>query len=1315
MRVLESADTPIPEVQLLSNGRYHVMVTNAGGGYSRWNDVAVTRWRADTTRDNWGTFCYLRDVGSGEIWSNAHQPNLQRAANYQATFSHERAEFRRRDHDIDTSTEIVVAPDDDLELRRLRITNRAKTRRTIEVTSYAEVVLAAAAADAQAPAFSNLFVQTEILAPREAILCNRRPRSPDDRVPLVFHLMTARGTDVGEASYETDRVRFVGRGNTVAVPRAMTGPASLSGREGSVLDPIVAIRKRVTLDPAKSATIDLVTGVGETRDACVGLVEKYRDPHVADGVFDLARTHSDARLRQLGATEADAELYNRLAGSVIYPNASLRADASILRQNRLGQPGLWGYAISGDLPIVLLRIADPANLDLVRQLLQAHAYWRLQGLAVDLMIWNEGSADCRKALHERIVGLISAGTEAHLVHRPGGIVVRGAEQIADADRILLQTVARAIVSDSRGTLADQINRRVLADAPVQRRAPARTRQREPAPLAELPRGLLFDNGLGGFAPDGREYVITTGEERVTPAPWANVLANPQFGTVISESGPGYTWGENAHEFRLTPWHNDPLSDTAGEAYFLRDEESGYFWSPTPLPTRGSTPYVTRHGFGYSVFEHTEDGIHSELWVYVALNASMKFAVLKVRNGSGRPRRLSATGYVEWVLGDLPAKTGMFVSTEVDPESGALLARNPYNSEFAGRVGFFDVDDATRSLTGDRREFLGRNGTLESPAAMACEQLSGRVGPALDPCGAIRVAFELDDGQARDVIFRLGVGRDTDEASELVPRYRGSAAASDALEKVQEYWARTLGAVQVHTPDPALDVLTNGWLVYQVLACRLWGRSGYYQSGGAFGFRDQLQDVMALVHAEPRLVREHLIRSASRQFPEGDVQHWWHPPSGRGVRTRISDDYLWLPLATSRYVQTTGDAGVLDEPVPFLAGRPLAAEEESYYDLPGRSEESATLYEHCTRAILHGLRWGEHGLPLMGAGDWNDGMNRVGIRGKGESIWLAFFLYDVLTQFVDVASLRGDTAFVERCQREAALLRQAVEQHGWDGSWYRRAYFDDGSPLGSASNDECRIDSIAQSWSVLSGAGESGRPRLAMDAVYQHLVRRKDALIQLLDPPFDKAALDPGYIKGYVPGVRENGGQYTHAAVWVAMAFATLGDRRRAWELVSMINPVNHARSADAVATYKTEPYVVAADVYALPPHTGRGGWTWYTGSAGWLYRLIVESLIGVRRRGDTLHFAPCLPPDWPRVQVNYRYRETVYRVAIVQTSIIDAETTVTVDGVERPDRAVRLADDRCDHAVEVRIPRNQSRTTPYDSDNQAERQTLLANEGGDTQ
>jgi len=1288
VRVFSSPDSAVPEVQLLSNGRYHVMITNAGGGYSRWKDIAVTRWREDATCDNWGTFCYLRDVTSGEFWSTAYQPSLKRTETYEAIFSEAHAEFRCRHHRFDTHTEIAVSPEDDIELRRLRITNRARTRRAIEVTSYAEVVLASSAADALHPAFSNLFVQTEIMRRQRAILCSRRPRSQDEHAPWMFHLMAVHGADIGEVSYETDRMRFIGRGNTVADPDAMRSAAALSGGEGSVLDPIVAIRYQITLDPEESATINIVSGVGENREACLGLVDKYRDRRLADRVFDLAWTHSHVVLGQLNATDADAQLYGRLAGSVIYANASLRADLAVIIKNRRGQSGLWGYSISGDLPIVLLQIGDAANMELVRQLVQAHAYWRLKGLAVDLVIWTEDREGYRQLLQDQIMGLISAGIEADVKDRPGAVFVRPADQISNEDRILLQSVARAILTDSRGTLAEQMNRRGPAELAVPHFTPNRAYEADPpAPVRAPGRDLLFFNGLGGFTPDGREYIITTACDQVTPAPWANVLANPRFGTVISESGAARTWGENAHEFRLTPWYNDPVSDLSGEAFYIRDEETGHFWSPMPLPCRGATPYVSRHGFGYSVFEHAESGVRTEVWVYVALDAPIKFTVLKVRNESGRSRRLSVTGYAEWVLGDLRPKSAMHVVTEIDPNCGAMFARNSYNAAFADRVGFFNVEDASRTVSGNRTEFLGRNGTLRSPAAMTRSRLSGKVGAALDPCAAIQVPFDLSDGEEREIVFTLGLGESADDAGNLVSRFRGSAAARDALEAVWQYWKHTLGAVNVETVDQSLNILANGWLLYQTLACRLWARSGYYQPGGAFGFRDQLQDAMALIHSEPRLLREHLLLCAARQFREGDVQHWWHPPLGRGVRTHCSDDFLWLPLATCRYVLSTGDTGVLDERIHFLDGRPVNAEEDSYYDLPSRSGEAASLYGHCVRAILRGLRLGEHGLPLMGSGDWNDGMNIVGAGGKGESLWLAFFLHEVLTRFTKVARAHGDAPFAERCEQEAIQVRESIEQNGWDGEWYRRAYFDDGSPLGSAGNPECQIDSVAQSWSVLSGAGSPERSRRAMEAVYRRLVRRDHALIQLLDPPFDKSNLNPGYIKGYVPGVRENGGQYTHGAIWAVMAFAALGDSRRAWELFTLINPVNHAKSLAAIDVYKVEPYVVAADVYAVSPHIGRGGWTWYTGSAGWMYRLIVESLLGLRLEMDKLHVSPCFPPDWDTFKVHYRYRETVYHIAVTQTRAENASTTITVDGVGQDAKSIPLVDDRQAHSVEVRIVR----------------------------
>jgi cyclic beta-1,2-glucan synthetase len=1292
-RIFKTPNTPVPEVQLLSNGRYHVMITNAGGGYSRFQDMAVTRWREDSTRDNWGTFCYIRDVISGEFWSTAYQPTLKQPERYEAIFSDAKVEFRRRDNEINTHTQIAVSPEDDIELRRIRITNRSRRLREIDITSYAEIVLAVPAADELHPAFSNLFVQTEIIRERQTILCTRRPRSKGESSHWMFHLMALHGTESKEVSYETDRLKFIGRGNTSANPQAMNWFAdiseTLSDTEGSVLDPIVSIRCRVKLDAGESVTIDIVSGISETRDKALGLAEKYHDHRLADRVFNLARTHSQVVLRQINATEADAQLYGRLAGSIIYGNSSLRADPKIIIKNRRGQSGLWGYAISGDLPIALLQIGDHANIELVRQLEQAHAYWRLKGLAVDLVIWNEDNAVYRQFLHDQIKGMITAGTEAKIIDKPGGIFVRPGDQMSNEDRILLQTVARIVIKDNRGTLVEQISRRSLIEAVVPRFKPTRSQRAEIQKTKEITSpNLNFFNGLGGFTPDGREYVIMTKLGSVTPAPWVNVLANPHFGSVISESGSASTWSENAHEFRLTPWYNDPVSDMSGEAFYIRDEETGHFWSPMPLPCRAATPYISRHGFGYSVFEHTEEGIRSELWIYVAIDAPIKFTVLKLRNESGRSRSLSVTGYVEWVLGDLRSKTMMHVTTEVDTRSGALFARNQYNTEFADRVVFFDVDDKNRIITGDRTEFIGRNGELSNPAAMTRTQLSGKVGATLDPCAAIQVNFELDDGQEHETIFRLGVTgrRGADDASKTVKSFRGSTIAQSVLDAVQKYWHKTLGTIQVETPDQSLNVLTNGWLLYQTLSCRLWARNGYYQSGGAFGFRDQLQDTMALVYAEPVLVRQHLLLCASRQFQDGDVQHWWHPPSGRGVRTQCSDDYLWLPLAVSRYIITTGDLSILDEIVRFVEGRPVRADEDSYYDLPGVADEATSLYEHCARAIKKGLRFGSHGLPLMGSGDWNDGMNKVGEGGKGESVWMGFFLYEVLTQFAEIARMKSDLSFAELCKKEADQLQQSIERDGWDGQWYRRAYFDDGSPLGSVTNTECQIDSIAQSWSVLSGAGAPERMRQAMEAVDKLLVHRDQKLIQLLDPPFDKCEMEPGYIKGYVPGVRENGGQYTHAAIWAAMAFAALRDNQRLWDLLSIINPINHARSPEEADVYKVEPYVVASDVYALFPHIGRGGWTWFTGSAAWMYRLILESLLGMSINMDKMSFKPCLPVDWEEFKIRYLFRETVYQITVRQTNDSVEEASVTIDGFVRKDRTIQLVNDHQEHLVEVKIP-----------------------------
>jgi cellobiose phosphorylase len=1300
MRVFTNPNTAIPEVHLLSNGRYHVMASNAGGGYSRWRDLAVTRWREDSTSDHCGTFIYLRDSNNGRYWSSTYQPTLRKPEHYEAIFVQGRAEYRRRDQAIDTHTEIAVSPEDDVEIRRVTLTNLSSRTRRIEVTSYAEVILATLNSDLSHRAFSNLFVQTEILPELDAILCTRRPRTSGEQVPWMFHLLAAPGMDADAASYETDRAKFIGRGRSVANPIALDDnkhQASLSNTSGSVLDPIVAIRRNINLLGDASATVHIISGVADTREAALVLLGKYCDKHFIERAFEMAWFQSQSVLQHINASEADAQVFGRLAGSVIYANAVRRAAPSIIVRNRLGQSGLWRFSVSGDLPIVLLRIGDLNRIDLVKQVLQAHAYWRMKGLAVDLVIINEDFSGYRADLQDQIMGLIHAGVEAKTIDKSGGVFVRRVDDLSEDERVLFLTVARIVFTDTAETLIEQVERRALVERVADSFDVIQTAPSEQA--VHLPvHERIFNNGLGGFTVDGREYVITLASGQTTPAPWANVIASPYIGTVISESGSSYTWVENAHEFRLTTWHNDPISDPSGEAFYIRDEETGVFWSPTPLPACGNTGYVCRHGFGYSVFEHVESGIASELHTYVAMDAPVKFVVIKLSNQSNKPRRLSLTGYWELVLGEWRHANLMHIVTESDTQSGALFARNAYGRECANRVFFAKVSGHVTAVSGNRTAFIGRNGSLKSPAAMSRKRLSGVTGAGFDPCAVLQTHIELAAGQDHEIVFMFGASDNADEARNLIRRFSEPAGARQALQVVWDYWNHTLGAVQVETPDPALDILANGWLLYQTISCRLWGRSGYYQSGGAFGFRDQLQDTMALIHTIPHLAREQLILCASHQFPEGDVQHWWHPPHGQGVRTHFSDDYLWLAYATCRYVQTTGDTGVLDEPVHFLEGRELKPEEEAYYDQPQRSTEVASLYEHCVRAIKHGLRFGQNQLPLIGCGDWNDGMNLIGRDGKGESVWLAWFLYENLQLFSDLARRRGDVAFADTCTDQAMQLRSNIEANAWDGAWYRRAYFDDGTPLGSSGNDECKIDSISQSWAIISGAGDPDRARLAMSAVDKYLVRRDAQLVQLLAPPFDQSDLEPGYIKGYVPGVRENGGQYTHAAIWATMAFAMMGDKEHAWELFSMLNPINHGKTSEAIGRYKVEPYVMAADIYVAEPHTGRGGWTWYTGASGWMYRLSIETLLGVQLEVDQLRITPCVPAHWTSYKIHYRYRETMYHITMLRVAEKSEHGThVKVDGMKVSSQAtdgvtqvqnitplsIPLVNDHQDHHVDV--------------------------------
>jgi cyclic beta-1,2-glucan synthetase len=1278
------ANGPVPELHALGNGRLASLVSESGAGALRWREFALTRWTPDVTRDACGLWIYVRDLESGAVWSAGRQPTGVAADEYRVSFRAHLAEFHRRDDGIGLRMEIAVVPADDVEIRLLHVSNESGRSRSLALTSYAEVVLAAPDDDDRHPAFSKLFVHGESVASLDGLVFSRRPRRSGERPPVLLHRLLSEDPAIRCTAFETDREVVLGRHGGARYP---AGLGALAGGSGFTLDPVMALETAFELEPNETKRLAFLTLTAGSRESVLELAARYDSLAALEWALADAAHEAAREVQRVGLAPEQLPQIQALLSLVLHPQPALRAPETAVAANRLGQPRLWGLGISGDAPILLLHTGDK-EVELLQQLVRAHQLWRRHGIGIDLVVLCEVASGYADPLRERLLEWLHDLGAQELLGRRAGIHLLPTDQIGDDDRRLLGVAARVVLDAGAGGLAQQLAAASVEVRELPRFQPALALEpAEPTPPLERPTELRFDNGLGGFTPDGREYVIHLAPGARTPAPWCNVLANEEFGCLVTETGGGFSWSASSGENRLTPWANDPVADPVGEALYLRDEESAQVWTVTPQPAGDATACQVRFAAGWSEWRRNSRGLEQRMRVFVPVDDPVKIVQLQLRNRWKRRRRLTATYYAEWVLGALRSRSAPFVALGYDAADRALLARNPWNPDFAERVAFLASDRDPHGLTADRSEFLGREGDASAPAALARWGLSGRVRAGFDPCAALQVHVELGEDESTELSFVLGQGRDAEHTHELLQRWRDPGQAEAAFERLCAHWDRLLGAVTIRTPDPALDVLVNRWLLYQTLSSRVLGRAGYYQSGGAIGYRDQLQDVLALVHAEPARVRAHLLECARHQFEAGDVLHWWHPGSERGVRTRCSDDLLWLPFATCHYVEATGDLAILDEPVAFLAAPPLLPEEDDRY---GRFEpgETRPFFEHCERALERGVTRGPQHLPLMGAGDWNDGMNRVGARGRGESVWLAWFCIATARSFADLCERRGEPHLAEAWRRRAREIEGAVAEVGWDGEWYRRAFDDEGRPWGSASCEECRIDSIAQSWSALCGLAPSERTRQALLSAERHLVREDDGVVRLLWPPFDATARDPGYIKAYPPGIRENGGQYTHAAVWLAWAFAAVGDGDRAARIFRLANPLHHGADAAGIAGYRVEPYVIAADLGARAPHVGRGGWTWYTGSAAWAWRFAVEGLLGLQRRQGALRIAPCLPRAWRGFEATLRCEGGVLDLRVEDPDGLGrGAVEIEVDGEAVAGDALALPSDGRTHAVRVRIAR----------------------------
>ena len=1275
-RIFKGYNRENPEVLLLSNGSYSIMVNNAGSGYSKKDNLTVYRWKGDSTSDVSGMLFYIKDLKSDKYWSPAYEPCKEIGDDYSVEFTIDKAKFTRKDDSIETNYEISLSSEDDVEIRKITLKNNSEEEKNLEITSYLEVTLQSFEGDAVHPAFSNLFISTDYNRDLKALIGNRRKRSANEKTHFIFHTIES-GEDVEELTYETSRLNFIGRNKSLKSPRAMETNKLLENTVGIVLDPIMSIRCKIKLMPNEEKTVYYLTGVSDSKEELLDLIKKYKNISTIEKSVICYNYKNVLELKHMGIRSAQANIFQSFSSHILYLNSKRKNREEYIKKINKSQEDLWAYGISGDLPIIFLEIYEEEDIDLVRQVINMHYYFKIKGVTCDLIIYNQEESSYEEPLQKNIISTINNSLERDNLNKNGGVFLHNKSTMPREIRDFLIGIANLYINSKDGSLVKQL--KTENSYKIEEDLSYIERMRESIRKSNYFRSLALDeeitefaikkrdknyennssyesehlnldffNGYGGFNKENNSYVIKLKNYESTPAPWINVISNDKFGFHISEVGSSYNWCENSRENKITPWSNDWVVDPINEALYITDKELGEAFTITPMPIRDGGEYIIEHGFGYSTFNHTAYSIKGEMTVFSPLNEKLKLCKVKLKNLSEKDRELSVTYYAQLVLGVYNYQSSKYITTEI--KDNYILGRNPYSKYFGKLKAYLSINGfKNQSFTGDRKSFIGIGGDIEYPMGIYEDKLNNEAGSIYDPCLASKVNLTIKANEEIEFVVIFGQEEEERLIEEKIEKYGGLEQVKAEIQKVKDYWSHFLGNIQVKTPDLSMDYMLNGWLLYQTLACRYLARTAFYQSGGAYGFRDQLQDSLALGIVDSKITRDQIIRSASRQYIEGDVQHWWHPIVNSGIRTRFSDDLLWLPFVTAEYIKATGDYSVLDEKATYLEDEPLKEGEDERYKVVPPSKVEGTIYEHCIKAIDKGLKFGSHNIPLMGSGDWNDGMSTVGNKGTGESVWLGWFLYSILDNFKEICEYKRDKSKAEEYKKYQNFIKENLEENAWDGKWYKRAYFDNGEPLGSKENPECKIDSIAQSWSVISKAGSPDRQLEAMNSVDKYLVDKDNGLIKLLSPPFDTSNLEPGYIKGYLPGVRENGGQYTHAAIWVILALTKLGLGDKAVNYYNMINPINHSKSERDARRYKLEPYVIAADVYIKEPHGGRGGWSWYTGSSGWMYSVGIQNILGLKTiEGKYYKVEPCIPKDWAEYEIKINNEKEQYNIKVIR-------------------------------------------------------------------